>query len=167
MIRCETSGVEGTRGIAAAVAALVQDGDLITLSGGLGAGKTTFAQGLAGALGVTDRVTSPTFTLANRYHGRLVVNHLDVYRVNGAAESRDLGIDELLDDGVTLIEWADVIMAALPPDRLDVRFGFGEGDDDRRLEFEFEFGGGQWSGRASALMATLEPWAATPRGSSC
>ncbi len=165
MIRCETSGVEGTRGIAAATAALVHDGDLITLSGGLGAGKTIFTQALAGALGVTDRVTSPTFTLAHRYQGRLVVNHLDVYRMAGPAESRDLGIDELLEDGVTLIEWADVIMATLPAGRLDIGFGFGEGDDDRRLEFEIR--GGQWSGRSSSLTAALEPWMVTRKGSSC
>jgi len=156
MIRCETPSVEGTRGVAAAVAGLVCDGDLLALVGGLGAGKTAFVQGLAEALGVTERVTSPTFTLANRYTGRLVVNHLDVYRMDGAAESRDLGIDELLDDGITLIEWADVIATALPLDRLEIRFGFGENDDDRHLELQAV--GSVWSGRVDALCEALAPW---------
>jgi len=158
MIRCETTGVDGTRQVAAAVAGLVNDGDLITLVGGLGAGKTAFTQGLAQALGVTERVTSPTFTLASRYEGRLVVNHLDVYRMAGASESRDLGIDELLDEGVTLIEWADVIMDALPWDRLEIRFGFGHGDDDRYLELQPA--GSAWSGRTDALADVLVPWMA-------
>ncbi len=156
MISCESTSVDDTAGIAAAVAELVIDGDLLALVGGLGAGKTAFAREFAGALGVTQRVTSPTFTLANRYEGRLVVNHLDVYRMEGAGESRDLGIDELLDDGVTLIEWADVIMAALPEARLDISFGFGDGDDDRIIRLKPH--GTAWEGRSVALADALRRW---------
>jgi len=162
MIRCESSSVDDTAAIAAAVADLVVEGDLIALVGGLGAGKTAFTRDLAQTLGVSQRVTSPTFTLANRYEGRLVVNHLDVYRLEGAGESRDLGINELLDDGVTLIEWADVIMAALPPARLDITFGFGDADDDRTLNLEPL--GAAWNGRAEALADALRRWSPSHDG---
>jgi len=165
MITCATDAVESTRTIAAALAGLTADGDLIALVGGLGAGKTAFTQGFAAALGVTGRVTSPTFTLANRYEGRLVLNHLDVYRMEGAADSRDLGIDELLDDGVTIIEWADVILDALPGSRLDICFSFGDGDDDRMLEISAS--GDSWNGRRAELSAVLEPWTISPKGPRC
>jgi len=157
MIRCASSSIDDTAHIAAAVADLVVDGDLIALVGGLGAGKTAFTREFAVSLGVDQRVTSPTFTLANRYEGRLVVNHLDVYRLEGAGESRDLGIDELLDDGVTLIEWADVISAALPEERLDISFGFGERDDDRTIDIQPR--GTAWNRRAAALADAVQRWA--------
>ncbi len=164
MIKCETSSVEGTRRLAEVIAGVVEDGDLLTLIGGLGAGKTAFTQGLASALGISDRVTSPTFALANQYEGRLLLNHLDVYRMDGAAESRDLDIDELLERGVTVIEWADVIMSALPDDRLDIVIGFGpeedpgEASDDRRV-LELEPVGPRWSDRSETLAAALADWA--------
>jgi len=165
MITCATDAVESTRAIAATLAGLTADGDLIALVGGLGAGKTAFTQGFAAALGITDRVTSPTFTLANRYEGRLVLNHLDVYRMEGAADSRDLGIDELLDDGVTIIEWADVILEALPGDRLDIKLSFGDGDGDRVLELSVP--GDSWPSRRAELSAALEPWTISPKGPQC
>jgi len=157
MISCASSSIDDTAHIAAVVADLVVDGDLIALVGGLGAGKTAFTREFAVSLGVDQRVTSPTFTLANRYEGRLVVNHLDVYRLEGAGESRDLGIDELLDDGVTLIEWADVISASLPEERLDISFGFGECDDDRTIDIQPR--GTAWNHRDAALADALQRWA--------
>ena len=101
-------------------------------------------------------MTSPTFTLANRYRGRLVVNHLDAYRIEALAEAEDLALVELLDDGLTLIEWGDVILPALPEDRLDVRITFGTGDDDRILEFVAV--GGRWSDRFDRLATALGEW---------
>lgn len=165
MITCSSDAVESTRAIAVALAGVVLDGDLIALVGGLGAGKTAFTQGFADALGVTDRVTSPTFTLANRYEGRLILNHLDVYRMDGAADSRDLGIDELLDDGVTIIEWADVIVAALPGDRLDIRLEFGEGDDDRVLHLFPR--SESWRRRLGEMTAVLAPWMSPMEDPTC
>ncbi len=164
MIKFETSSVEGTRRIAEAIAGVVDNGDLVTLIGGLGAGKTAFTQGFALALGISDRVTSPTFALANRYEGRLVLNHLDVYRMDGAAESRDLGLDELLEQGVTVIEWADVILSALPDDRLDIAIGFSPGEDpgeasaDDRRVLELKPLGRRWSDRVEELAAALADW---------
>lgn len=150
-----TSTVEETRALAAALAELAEDGDLVVLAGDLGAGKTAFVQGFAAALGIEEPVTSPTFTLANRYEGRLVVNHLDVYRVEDIVEARDLALPELLDDGVTLIEWGDLILPALPADRLDIRITFGEGDDDRRLELSTV--GPRWHARAGLIASLVSP----------
>ncbi len=165
MIRCATSDVDETRAVASKIAASSGNGDLLALFGGLGAGKTAFTQGFAAAIGIDEGVTSPTFALANRYQGRLVLNHIDAYRIGGAGESRDLGIDELLDDGVTLIEWADVILDALPPDRLDVRMGFGDGDDDRVIDLLAH--GESWASRTDALAEALEAWTTQLKGSSC
>ncbi len=153
---CSTSTVDQTRLLAGAVAGLVEDGDLLVLVGDLGAGKTAFTQGFAAALGVEAAVTSPTFTLANRYRGRLVVNHLDVYRLSDLAEARDLAIPELLEQGVTLIEWGERILPALPGERLDVRIAFGDGDDDRLIEIQSV--GDRWCGLRDELREALEPW---------
>ena len=155
-LRCRTSNVEGTFGLAAALAQLVEDGDLLVLTGDLGAGKTAFTQGFAKALGVAAPVTSPTFTLANRYEGDLVVNHLDVYRLEDLQETRDLAIPELLEDGVTLIEWGERIAAALPTDRLAVCISFGDRDDDRLIALQPT--GERWRSRISALGDALEDW---------
>ena len=139
------------------MASVIDVGDVIVLVGDLGAGKTAFVQGFAAALGVTAPVTSPTFTLANRYPGRLVVNHLDVYRFEHFAEVEDLALAEILDDGATLVEWGDSIAAALPTEHLSVTIRFGGGDDDR--DFDFQVTGEPWQRRADRLWAALEPWA--------
>jgi tRNA threonylcarbamoyladenosine biosynthesis protein TsaE len=132
VIDTTTSSVEATRGLGRTVAEMTRPGDLVLLAGDLGAGKTAFTQGFAEGLGVTDPVTSPTFTLAHRYEGRIRLHHLDVYRLEQAEEIADLDVPELLDDdAVTIIEWGDAIRAALPADYLEVRLAFGDGDDDR------------------------------------
>jgi tRNA threonylcarbamoyladenosine biosynthesis protein TsaE len=129
-----TTSVDETRALAGAIATLARPGDLLLLAGDLGAGKTAFAQGFGTGLGVTEPITSPTFTLAQQYDGRLRMHHLDVYRLEHMAEVLDLGLAELLDDGgVVLIEWGDAILPALPTDYLEVRLTFGAGDDERRL----------------------------------
>lgn len=143
-LRLRSEGPDMTRRLAAAMADALVDGDLLVLTGDLGAGKTCFTQGLGRGLGIEDRITSPTFTLANRYQGRLVLNHLDVYRLDGEADAADLDLDELLDDGVTVVEWGDRIQGLLPPGRFVVALRFedptpggGESDpsvaDDVRL----------------------------------
>ena len=99
--------VDETYALAKKVADTLQGGEVILLGGDLGAGKTTFTKGLAKALGVTDEVTSPTFTILNVYEdGRLKLNHLDMYRVESADELAELGIEDCFDDdSVTVIEW--------------------------------------------------------------
>ena len=148
-----TTDVDGTCALAAAVAALTVAGDLIVLLGDLGAGKTAFVKGLVAALGSPDPVTSPTFTIAQRYDGgRLRVHHLDAYRLAGPEEAADLALDELLDDdAVTVIEWGDRLQGILPVDRLEIAIAFGTGDDDRVLTLDA--GGPGWATRLRELDA--------------
>lgn len=99
--------VEDTYELAGDIADTLQGGEVILLSGELGAGKTTFTKGLAKAIGIDDEVTSPTFTILNVYEGgRLKLNHLDMYRIDNSDELAELGIEECFDDdAVTVIEW--------------------------------------------------------------
>ena len=152
-----TTSVDATRALAAAVADLAKAGDLVLLVGDLGAGKTAFTQGFAARLGIDEQITSPTFTLARSYKGRLKLHHLDVYRLENVQEAEDLGLGELIEEGVTLIEWGDTIAPALPADYLEVRFAYGEGDDDRDIAFRVV--GPAWSARQRALATAMEPWA--------
>jgi tRNA threonylcarbamoyladenosine biosynthesis protein TsaE len=147
-----TTSVDQTRALASDLAALARPGDLVVLAGELGAGKTAFAQGFGAGLGVTEPITSPTFTLAQQYDGRLRMHHVDVYRLDQMAEVLDLGLAELLDDGgVVLIEWGDAILPALPTDYLEVRLTFGAGDDERRVALRQA--GASWRQRAGELAA--------------
>jgi tRNA threonylcarbamoyladenosine biosynthesis protein TsaE len=99
----------------------LQAGDVVCLSGPMGAGKTTLAQGIAAGLGVTEPVSSPTFTLVQEYAGRLPVFHLDVYRLRSPDELWDLSFEDLLAAaGVILIEWPERIAGALPRERLEI-----------------------------------------------
>jgi tRNA threonylcarbamoyl adenosine modification protein YjeE len=105
-----------TQAVATALAGLARRGDVVVLAGTLGAGKTTFAQGFARGLGVDGPVTSPTFTLVRQYPssaGLLV--HADLYRLEHLAEVADLGLRQLADEGVVLVEWGDVAAPALGP----------------------------------------------------
>jgi len=156
VITCTTSSVDQTQAVAARVASLCVDGDLLVLVGDLGAGKTHFTKGFAAARGVTEPVTSPTFTLANRYVGDIVVNHVDAYRVEQLDEAEDLALPEMLDDGVTLIEWGDLILPALPKDLLEIRITLGDGDDDRRIELRAV--GDSWRPRVAQLATDLAEW---------
>src|SRR5690606_29110548 len=108
-----------TEAIASSLADIVQAGDVITLTGELGVGKTHFTKGLAKGLGITERVTSPTFTIVKEYEGRLPLYHLDVYRLEHSDE--DIGFDEYFyGDGVAVIEWAQFIEAFLPEEYLSI-----------------------------------------------
>lgn len=159
-IRLQTDNVEATRALAAALAELVHGGDLLVLAGDLGAGKTAFTQGFGLGLGIDDQITSPTFTLARQYEGRLRLHHLDVYRFDATSEVLDVGLAELLDDedAVTVIEWGDAILPALPRDFLEVTFTLGEGDDDRDISLRLV--GNRWSARQRALTSLMQPWSA-------
>lgn len=117
--------------VAARVAATLKPGDVVALRGELGAGKTCFVQGAAAALGVRDRVASPTFVIVRSYTGRARVVHVDVYRLDSLAELEDLGYDDVFaPDAITFVEWADAVEGALPADRLDV--AITRADDEAR-----------------------------------
>lgn len=149
-----SAGVADTAALAAALADRTAGGDLLVLTGDLGAGKTAFTKAYAAALGVTALVTSPTFTMANRYEGRLIVNHLDAYRLDGLRDVHDLGLDELItDDAVTVIEWGDTIAPVLPGDRLEVALTIpadaDRADDDRVITVSAL--GDSWRARLDGL----------------
>jgi len=156
VIQLTTSSALETQEVAYKIAALVEQGDLVLLVGELGAGKTTFAQGFGRALGVSEPITSPTFTLAREYEGqRLTMHHLDVYRLEEIDEVLDLALPELLDGAsVTLIEWGDAIIPALPGEYLEVRFEYGEDDDERVVGVRPV--GRRWLARETSLSRTLE-----------
>jgi tRNA threonylcarbamoyladenosine biosynthesis protein TsaE len=115
------------------VARLLRAGDLVVLTGDLGAGKTTFAQGLGEGLGVRGPVTSPTFVIA-RVHPSTVggppLVHVDAYRLGGLDEVDDLDLDATLADSVTVVEWGEGLVEDLATDRLEVRLRRPRGDDD-------------------------------------
>lgn len=108
-------------------------GDVVALTGELGAGKTCFVQGLARGLGVQVRATSPTFVLINEYRGRLPVHHVDAYRTGSATELIDLGLLDLFGgDGVTVVEWAERAAPLLPARAVHVHID-GLGDEPRTI----------------------------------
>ena len=157
-----TAAPAATQALAAALADYLVDGDLIVLSGDLGAGKTCFTQGLGAGLGVRERITSPTFTLASVYDGRLRLNHLDVYRLDDVTQALDLDLSELAEQGVTVIEWGEKIAAVLPKDRLTIDFRYPPvttsevGLDQRTLRLLLA--GPSWIRRTSVLAEALEQW---------
>jgi tRNA threonylcarbamoyladenosine biosynthesis protein TsaE len=149
-----TDSPAATRAVAAALAPMLEAGDVVSLVGDLGAGKTAFAQGLAHGLGVEGPVTSPTYTIVQEYDGRLPVAHVDVYRLETVQDLYDLGFDELVDDGrVTIVEWGDLVEAALPAEHLVVRIEPGDADTERVLELSFH--GARWLGRRASIERAL------------
>ncbi|MGI9953487.1 tRNA (adenosine(37)-N6)-threonylcarbamoyltransferase complex ATPase subunit type 1 TsaE [Moorellaceae bacterium AZ2] len=120
-----------TRNLGQALGRLLLPGDVIILSGELGAGKTTLVQGLAEGLEVAGRVTSPTFTLIQEYRGRCPLYHLDLYRLEDAEEIWDLGLEEYMKgSGVTVVEWGERL-GAFVPERLEINLVVGPGEGRR------------------------------------
>ena len=144
-----TTDSGATEAVGAAVASVLAAGDLVILAGDLGAGKTTMAKGVARALGVTEPVTSPTFAIVQEYAAPVPVAHVDAYRLGSLGEVADLALDELLDDHVVLVEWGDVVAAALPPERLEVRLVLGATADERIVTVTAA--GARWEARWAAL----------------
>jgi tRNA threonylcarbamoyladenosine biosynthesis protein TsaE len=129
----QTASSEATRALAASLASAAQAGDLIALRGELGAGKTQFAKGFGAGLGVTATINSPSYVLMSEYAGRLPLFHLDLYRLDDAADALAGGLlDERQATGVTLVEWAERFGPILPAGRLDVAIE-GTGDEVRTL----------------------------------
>ena len=133
---------------------LLRAGDVVVLSGELGTGKTALAQGVGRGLEVEGPVVSPTFTLVREYEGRLRLCHVDVFRLERVQELHELGIEEQLDDSVTLIEWGEVAASALPQDRLEVRLTAGAGPDERIIELVLL--GESWRRRSRRLAEIVE-----------
>ena len=175
MLELRAASLADTHAIAAALAALCRPGDMIVLSGEMGAGKTAFAKGFGAALGVTEPITSPTFTLVHSYdiapdlgHGAKVLHHADLYRLDRTAEVADLALDELAEyQGIVLVEWGDVV-DALFGDHLEVHLepdlstDDDDGDDrpgdvddmstDTGRLIEISASGSQWAPRWNRLV---------------
>jgi tRNA threonylcarbamoyladenosine biosynthesis protein TsaE len=128
-----TRSAEATQAAGERLGQTLGPGDVVGLTGELGAGKTCFIQGLAYGLGVKDRATSPTFVLINEYQGRLPVRHVDAFRTASFTELMELGLPELFDEaGVTVVEWADKVAPLLPPRTIHVHIE-GVGDEPREI----------------------------------
>lgn len=135
-------GADGTARVAASLAARLRPGDVVLLTGDLASGKTTFVKAVAAALGSTDVVTSPTFTLAQFYETPVAkVLHVDTYRLGDVAEYRDLGLDDFLDTAISLIEWGELVAGEFPEPLTVSLTVAGSGPDDREIAFA---GSGRW-----------------------
>ncbi len=171
-VEVTTRGAAGTRAVAAAVAAHLEPGDAVVLSGELGTGKTVFVKGLAAALGVDEPVVSPTFTLVRHYRGRHHLVHVDVYRLRRLQEMIDLDLDDVFgDDRITVVEWGEAVDELLPARRLEVGItavpvgaGSDPSDDDQRVLTVRT--AGDWGTRAPELVGALDRFEAA-EGSTC
>jgi tRNA threonylcarbamoyladenosine biosynthesis protein TsaE len=125
----ETSSPEETEALAAELAGRLVAGDVVTVSGELGSGKTTFVRGACAALGVRERVTSPTYTIGHRYHGeRGTVSHLDLYRFEGVSPAEWGDLEPYFDDAIAFVEWPEAGAGVLPPPRFAVRMRHAEAE---------------------------------------
>jgi tRNA threonylcarbamoyladenosine biosynthesis protein TsaE len=128
MLEFESSSPEETERIAAALARELQEGDVVTVAGELGTGKTTFIRGAALALGISARVTSPTYTVGHRYPGNPDVSHLDLYRFDGLSPEEWGDLEAYFDGAVVFVEWPEAGTGRLPASRARVRLRhLGEG----------------------------------------
>ncbi len=136
-----TKSEEETRNLAERLACQVGPGTVLCLRGDLGVGKTVFAKGLCSALGVTDYVSSPTFTLVNEYEGKdFPVYHFDLYRIEDPDELYGIGFEEFIGGGaLTIVEWPERGEEALPARRIEISIE-RDGEDGRRVTVEERLG---------------------------
>ena len=143
-----------TGAIAARLARQCGAGDCILLNGDLGAGKTSFARGFIKALSpATTEVISPTFNLLQTYptDAGQTIWHFDLYRLEAAEEVVEIGLDEALQSGITLIEWPDIAASELPPEALTVHIGIGAGADSHSRHFTFAGLASVWEKRLNTM----------------
>lgn len=115
MLTFKTNTPEETIELGRKIGRLLKKGDIIAMQGTLAAGKTTITKGIAESLGISDTITSPTFCLISEYEGNMPLYHMDVYRLEGTDDFENLGTDDMLyGEGVSIIEWSEKIMDALP-----------------------------------------------------
>lgn len=130
---------EETRDFGHQLANQLEPGSVVALIGDLGTGKTTLSKYIAEGLGITEVVTSPTFTIVQEYHsGRLPLYHFDVYRIGDISEMEELGYEEyFFGDGVSLVEWADIIQELLPEEARIIRIEYGREPEERIYHCNF------------------------------
>jgi tRNA threonylcarbamoyladenosine biosynthesis protein TsaE len=140
---------EQMRDLGRRLADLLRAGDLVVLTGELGAGKTTLVQGIGAGLGVEAPVVSPTFVIARVHRdGRVPLVHVDAYRLGSVAEVDDLDLDADLDDSVTVVEWGEGLVERLAADRLEVRIMRSSGGGDETRHVRVVGVGDRWNGVA-------------------
>jgi tRNA threonylcarbamoyladenosine biosynthesis protein TsaE len=135
-VEIESSSPEETERVGAALAGELEPGDVVTVAGDLGAGKTTLVRGAARALGVNEPVTSPTYTIGHRYDGRVTVSHLDLYRFEGVSAAEWGDLEPYFDGAVVFVEWPEAGRDVLPRPRLAVRLRHS--GSARMIELESE-----------------------------
>ena len=130
---------EDTRNFGHELARRLEPGSVVALIGDLGTGKTTLSKYIAEGLGITEVVTSPTFTIVQEYYtGRLPLYHFDVYRIGDISEMEELGYEEyFFGDGVSLVEWADIIQELLPEEARIIRIEYGREPEERIYHCNF------------------------------
>ncbi len=133
---CRTFSEAETVDLGRRIGALLKDGSVLALYGDLGAGKTHFVQGIANGMGIEECVVSPTFTILNYYEGTIPLQHFDFYRLETAEELENLGFYDYIQQGVTVIEWAEKFPEVLPSHTLNIRIE-KESETQRRWEFQF------------------------------
>jgi tRNA threonylcarbamoyladenosine biosynthesis protein TsaE len=127
----ETTSPDETARVAAGLAGTLRAGDVVTIAGELGTGKTTFVRGACAALGVRENVTSPTYTIGHRYHGEHgEISHLDLYRFQGMSAAEWGDLEPYFDDAIAFVEWPEAGEGVLPPPRYAVHLHHGQ--DGRR-----------------------------------
>lgn len=152
----QTVGPEETQEVGRVMGVVAQPGDIFLLAGPLGAGKTCLVQGFARGLQVTGSVRSPTFVIMSRHQGRLTLHHIDLYRMGDPAEAWDLGIDEqLFDEGVCMVEWADRAVDLFPEGCLWVHLDYASGITHRTITFSE--GSARYRPMLKTLMETFSP----------
>ena len=135
MAETETSSPAETEAVAARLGGELRPGDVVTVAGELGAGKTTFVRGACRSLGVTAAVTSPTFTIGHRYEGTVPVSHLDLYRFTGVSHAEWGDLEPYFDDAVAFVEWPEAGAGVLPAPRFRVHMRHS-GSDRRAITIE-------------------------------
>lgn len=137
-----TQSEQETIRLGMAIGSVLQSGDVLALHGDLGAGKTHFVQGIARGMGIDANVPSPTFTILNYYEHDIPLQHFDFYRLEEEYELDDLGFDDYLTSGVTVIEWSEKFPDRLPDDALHITI---QKTSATGRIFHFDFSGSRWS----------------------
>lgn len=134
MLKIVSQSAEQTHELGRQLGKLLQQGDIICLTGDLGAGKTAFTKGIGAGLEIKEFITSPTYTIINEYEGRIPLFHFDVYRLEGVEEMYELGYEEyFFGDGTVVVEWADIVQDIIPQERLWITILRGKSEDSREI----------------------------------
>ncbi len=140
MVQIVTQSAQETFQAGYRLGSILEKGDVVCLTGGLGTGKTAFTGGIAAALGIEGYITSPTFTILNEYEGKVPLYHFDVYRIADPSEMFEIGFEEYVEgNGIVVIEWAELIKDILPGAYINVVIekDFKAGPDVRKLSFQW------------------------------